>query len=532
MFYKIRSATLIGINAYVIDIEVDLKNGLPQQTIVGLPDTAVREARERVNSAVRNSGFVFPIGKLTVNLAPANIRKEGSIFDLAIALGVLTVSSQIQIRQEMEKFIVLGECALDGRIRPIHGVLAIIEKARELGVKNIMLPAENFSEARLVSGLTIRPVKHLKDAVAVVTREDMEVDPALSCADACRDEALKRGATPALQQRTALDLSDVKGQSYAVRAVEIAAAGAHNLLLIGSPGSGKTMLASRIPGILPDMSEKESLETTKIYSVAGLLPPGEGLITERPFRAPHHTASEISIIGGGKNAIPGEITLSHNGILFLDEFPEFKATVIQSLRQPLESGSVTIARADLRLTYPSRFMLVASMNPCPCGYLFDNDKICRCGVSQVNKYYMKLSGPVLDRIDLQVEVKPLLPSEIVESSPSEPSSAIRERVVKARAIQQRRFERSNAFVNARMNEEQVNKFCVLDREMERLMYAAVKKYRLSARSYFKVLKVARTIADLEEMEHIRSENILEALSYREVDSILYNRLADRAPITL
>jgi len=376
MFCRLRSATVIGVDSSLIDVEVDLKKGLPQQTIVGLPDLAVKEAKERVNSAIRNTGFAFPIGSLTINLAPADIKKEGSIFDLAIAVGILAVSGQIVADStssdiqpavgKLDSFILLGELSLDGRIRPIRGVLAILEMARKSNIKKIIIPNYNAKEASLISGLSVYPIRHLKEAIEVITGRGTHLRAASK-----QETDEERGGQ---KRRYSIDFSEVKGQNYAVRAVEIAAAGGHNLLLIGSPGSGKTMIASRIPTILPDMTEEESIETTMIYSVAGLLSSSTGLIRKRPFRSPHHTASEVSIIGGGKNPIPGEITLSHNGILFLDEFPEFKSSIIQSLRQPIESGSIAIARADTRLVFPARFMLVASMNPCPCGYLFDTDK--------------------------------------------------------------------------------------------------------------------------------------------------------------
>ena len=455
MFCRLQSATVIGVDSSIIEIEVDLKKGFPLQTIVGLPDPAIKEARERVNSAIRNTGFLFPLGRLTINLAPADLKKEGSIFDLAIALGILVVSGQITIKQNLDTFIILGELSLDGYIRPIHGLLAILEKAREINIKNIIIPQENCKEANLISGLNVYPVKFLKEAIDIIMDSEEKV---LSI-----NLSVKSDNTVCFsndEDNYSIDFSEVRGQNFAVRAVEIAAAGGHNMLLIGSPGSGKTMIASRIPTILPEMTEDESIETTKIYSIAGLLPVETGLVKRRPFRSPHHTASEISIIGGGKNPIPGEVTLSHNGILFLDEFTEFKSSIIQSLRQPLESGSITIARADARLVFPARFMLIASMNPCPCGYLFDSDKICRCNPAQINKYYMKISGPILDRIDIQVEVKPLKAFEIVESKSSVPSSVIGARVLNARKIQKERLSEFGITLNSLMNIELVKQLCV------------------------------------------------------------------------
>jgi len=515
MFCRLMSATVIGVGSSIIEVEVDLKKGFPQQTIVGLPDPSIKEAKERVHSAIRNTGFSFPLGRLTVNLAPADLKKEGSIFDLAIAVGILIVSGQVPADERLGSFIILGELSLDGHVRPIHGVLAILEMAKNRNIGNIIIPGDNFKEASLLSGLSIYPVNLLKEAIEVLSGK-------VSCVPAPQPQTENEKGNCS-HGGWGVDFSEVKGQSYAVRAVEVAAAGGHNLLLIGSPGSGKTMIASRMPTILPEMTEEESIETTKIYSIAGLLPSETGLIKKRPFRSPHHTASEISIIGGGKNPIPGEVTLSHNGILFLDEFTEFKSSIIQSLRQPIESGSISIARADTRLVFPARFMLVASMNPCPCGYLFDTEKTCRCNPGQINKYYMKVSGPVLDRIDLQVEVRPLKAFEIVKSGSSPPSSDIRGRVIRAREIQKRRFGQHGTALNCQMNTELMKRYCGLSSEMEELLYTAIKKYKLSARSYHKILRVARTIADLECREKVQKKDILEALSFREVENILYNK---------
>jgi magnesium chelatase family protein len=510
MFTRLRSATLLGIDARIIEIEVDLKKGLPYQSIVGLPDPAVREARERVSAAIRNSGFQFPLGSLTVNLAPADLRKEGSLFDLAIALGILKTSGQLNAAGLFENYLFLGELSLDGSLRPVRGVLTIAEKAREKGFKSLFVPEQNFDEASLTSGITIYPLASLRDAVHVLDGSTAPPTPKPSSFRAA-------GTLDAWDS----DFSEVRGQQFAIRAVEIAAAGGHNLLLIGSPGSGKTMIAARIPSILPPMSEDECLETTKIYSVAGLLPANRGMLCSRPFRMPHHTASDVSIIGGGKNPIPGEITLAHNGVLFMDEFPEFRSNIIQSLRQPLESGRITVARADSRLSFPACFMLVASMNPCPCGYLFDGDHRCRCEPRHINRYFMKISGPIIDRIDLQVVVSPLNPLEIMGGEPAESSSSIRRRVAKARSVQQDRFKGYGISRNAELEDRQLKRWCAPPESAKNLIFDAVRRFRLSARSYNRMLRVARTIADLDGRDAVNTDDILESLSYREVERILY-----------
>jgi magnesium chelatase family protein len=518
MFCRLRSATVCGIDASIIEIEVDLKKGLPQQSIVGLPDPAVKESRERVNAAIRNSGFEFPLGSLIINLAPADLRKVGSYFDLAIAVGILLASGQIKLTFNLWDSLLLGELSLDGSLRPVRGVLSTIEKAKESGLESVLLPVQNAEEAFLSPGLAIHALKGLQDAVQLLSGENPLIG------------AGSLQVTPRskpIQSRVA-DYTDVRGQNYAIRAVEIAAAGGHNLLLLGPPGSGKTMIASRIPGILPPMSDAESLETTKIYSAAGLLPAGTGLVRQRPFRAPHHTASDVAIIGGGRNPIPGEITLAHNGILFMDEFPEFRSNVIQALRQPLESGSVTVARADSRLRFPARFMLVASMNPCPCGYLFDQGRKCRCTSNIINRYFMKISGPILDRIDLQVVVKPLCPFDIMEGSPADATASIRRRVFEAHSVQNKRYRHEEISRNALMNQELVRQYCYLPESARDLLMEAVRRYRMSARSYYRVLRVARTIADLEGETALRVEHLLEALSYREVERILYLGTTARA----
>ena len=530
MFTRLYSATVVGVNSLIVEIEVDLKKGMPYQTIVGLVDTAIKEAKERVNSAILNSGYEFPLGRLTINLAPADVKKEGSVFDLPIALGILISSNQLIPKCKLDSFVIMGELSLDGNIKPVNGILAIVEDAKNRGIKNIIVPHQNYEESKLISDIFIYPIRGLKDAIEVLSSEENARRGKINyLIHQTKENNDYNGLNVSIDniklepnsKAKGLDFSDIKGQDYAIRAIEIAAAGGHNLLLIGSPGSGKTMLALRIPTILPNMTEKESIETTKIYSAAGLLNDKIGLIEKRPFRAPHHSASEVSIIGGGKNPIPGEVTLAHNGVLFMDEFTEFRISTIQSLRQPLEDGVITISRADSRITFPSEFMLVASMNPCPCGYLFDEDHICRCTDKQINKYYMRISGPILDRIDIQVAVKPVKAKQMIDGYTAYSSMDLKKKIIDARRIQQKRFESYGIKSNARMTTDLIKKFCNLDNEMNNIMRKATNIYKLSARSFYKVLKIARTIADLDGRDKINKENIYEALSFREVENIIY-----------
>jgi len=508
MLSKALSFTILGIEAFPVEVEVDFGLGLPGITIVGLPDSSIKESRERIRSALKNSGFQFPMKKITINLAPADLKKEGSGFDLAIAVALLS-GMEIVSKELLNKKAFLGELALDGRIKSTKGILPAVIKAKELGLDEVIIPYENLKEASLVKDFKIIGVKHLREVTDYLRgifnpeQENIEV-------------------LEDIQSEFDIDFADVLGQELAKRAFEISAAGGHNLLMIGPPGTGKTMLAQRIPTILPPMSYEEALETTKIYSVAGLLSSEKPFIINRPFRNPHFGISEAGMIGGGTYPKPGEISLAHNGVLFLDEFPEFRKDVIEALRQPLEDGKVTITRASFTITYPAKFMLICAMNPCRCGYYGHPTKACQCTFQEIKKYRSKLSGPIIDRIDIHLEVPPVEFKDLMKepAKGSLDSKTIQERIIRVRKIQEKRYG-SPSKVNARLKPKEIKKYCILELKAQDFLEKVADKFNFSARSLHKILKVSRTIADLEESEIILKQHIAEAVQYRILEKPLW-----------
>lgn len=505
MLSKIKSMGLMGIDGYIVVVETDISNGIPSFDMVGLGDTAVKESKERVRAAIKNAGLEFPIKRITINLAPADKKKEGSAFDLPIALGILIATQQIN-NNNLDKYAFLGELSLDGEIKPVKGILPMVISARQDGIENIVLPLENADEAAVVKDVNILPARNIIDVVnhlnGAVSIEQHIVD-----IDSLFNKSLEYD----------VDFADVKGQENVKRALEVAASGGHNCIMIGSPGCGKTMIAKRLPTILPYMTFEEALEVTKIHSIAGDLPSNTSLITQRPFRSPHHSISNVSLIGGGKFPKPGEISLSHFGVLFLDELPEFNKDALEVLRQPLEDGVVTISRINATLTYPARTTLICAANPCKCGNYLDESKECSCTPKQVQQYLGKLSGPLLDRIDIHIEVASVKYKDLESHEEGEKSSVIRERVNRARKIQQERYKGLNIFSNAELSPSMIKKVCKLDEKSKEILKNAFDRLGLSARAHNRILKVARTIADMEESENIKVNHLLEAIQYRSLD---------------
>ena len=511
MLAKCYSGALYGVNAQTVEIEVCAASGAIQFTLVGLPDQAVKEAKDRVITAIGNSGYKKIESNVTVNLAPANVRKEGPIYDLPIAAALLAATGKIECR-DLADYALVGELALSGEVRRTLGILPIVLEMRRIGKKGILVPADNAAEAAMVEGIDVYPVHTLRETTDFLSGrlplDPLREDPNL-LVEAGRD--------------TGEDFADVKGQVFAKRAIEVAVAGGHNLLMVGSPGAGKTMLARRIPSILPPFTVEEALEVTRIHSVAGELKGQQSLVVQRPFRAPHHTVSDIGLLGGGTHPQPGEVSLAHRGVLFLDEFPEFKRNVLEVLRQPLEDGHVSIARAAAACDFPSRFMLVAAMNPCPCGYADDPKHLCRCSQRQIAVYRGKISGPLLDRIDIQIGLPPVAYHELIDLPPGEPSASIRARVIAARQRQRARFaEIPGVFCNADMRSRDLARFCKLDPEAQNRMRILLQSLDLSARAYDRVLKVARTIADLAGSDNVTDNHVAEASAYRELDRNYWN----------
>lgn len=510
MYSKVFSASLFGIDALLVEVETHVEKAIPGFLIVGLPDNAVKESRERVTAAIKNSGYEFPLRKITTNLAPADVKKEGSAFDLPVAIGILASIDKVE-HTYLDSTLFLGELSLDGFLRPVRGGLPVAVEAKKLGYKNLVLPADSVKEASIVEGINVYGMETLNDVIGFLNGKDCK--PVFTDKDKIFSEV----------NNYFLDFADVKGQENVKRSLEIAAAGGHNIIMIGPPGSGKTMLAKRIPSILPPLTFEEALQTTKIHSVAGILPKDKALITERPFRSPHHTVSDAALIGGGTIPKPGEVSYSHHGVLFLDELPEFKKNVLEVMRQPLEDGRVTISRAKMSVEFPANFMLSAAMNPCPCGYFTDPQKECTCNTPMIQRYMSKISGPLLDRIDIHIEVNSVKYKDLSSDVKGEPSAEIRKRVIEARKRQHVRFkETPHIFNNADMGSAEVRKYCKLDKSGEELLKMAMTKLGLSARAYDRILKVSRTIADLENSQSILPQHVSEAIQYRSLDRELWN----------